>query len=277
MSKWRPSDKGCLYTIADIHGGSSLLDKILDRILPLRTRDVQDKIVFLGDYVDRHVNSHKVIQKLCELKKEYGDQVICLYGNHELMMLEALRETPSDSYAVAMDMWLKNGGWQTAIGYQQRTGKDILELFNGYTPDWAAIRNAVPDEHIDFLKNDLLDFYEQDNFVFVHGGCNPLESPSIYPVEAITWDRSLFKFVKKMIQNNKELPWEKMIVTGHNNRGGEPIITSKYLMLDCSSPRQLLVVELNSMEAFMSHHDKRLVKFPMKDTVIKEPAFRRVK
>ena len=91
MSKWRPSNLNCLYVIPDIHGAYSLLEKILKRILPLRKSDGgQDKIIFLGDYIDRHVDSHKVLDRIIELKEKYGDSVICLCGNHELMFLEGL-------------------------------------------------------------------------------------------------------------------------------------------------------------------------------------------
>ena len=69
MSKWRPATTECLYTIADIHGEADLLNKILKRILPLRKSDgIHDKIVFLGDYVDRHKDGHKVLDALIKLK-----------------------------------------------------------------------------------------------------------------------------------------------------------------------------------------------------------------
>ena len=91
MSKWRPSKNSCLYVIPDIHGAYSLLEKILKRILPLRkSGGVQDKIVFLGDFIDRHVDSHLVLDRLIELKKKYGDNVICLWVNHELKFLEGM-------------------------------------------------------------------------------------------------------------------------------------------------------------------------------------------
>ena len=63
MSKWRPS-KECIYVIPDVHGMYNELELILSRILPLRKTDgVKDKIVFLGDYVDRRVDSDRYHRK----------------------------------------------------------------------------------------------------------------------------------------------------------------------------------------------------------------------
>ncbi|MGM0440661.1 MAG: metallophosphoesterase [Chlamydiota bacterium] len=41
------------------------------------------KLVFLGDYVDRGPESLKVLQLLCQLKIENGDDIILIRGNHE--------------------------------------------------------------------------------------------------------------------------------------------------------------------------------------------------
>ena len=79
MSKWRPSEQNCIYVIPDVHGAIDPLNKICDRILPLRKSDGgKDKLIFLGDYIDRHVDSHKVIDFCIELEKKYPHQVIFL-------------------------------------------------------------------------------------------------------------------------------------------------------------------------------------------------------
>ena len=61
MSKWRPSEKDCLYVIPDIHGAYDLLKLILKQILPLRKSDGgKDHLVLLGDYIDRNIHSIEV-------------------------------------------------------------------------------------------------------------------------------------------------------------------------------------------------------------------------
>lgn len=261
MSKWRPSEE-CLYVIPDIHGASGLLDKILKRILPLRsTGGVQDKLVFLGDYVDRHPDTHKVLDTLIKLKEKYPEQIICLMGNHELMMMEAFQERTSIYQPEkAYHFWLVNGGIATINGYIERADLDVK--FNQLIP--SRVKDLIPQTHFEFLSN-LVPYYEQDQYVFVHGGFDPTKNPSDFNLETLTWDRSLVKLVEHMQEAGLEQDWDPVIVAGHSTRK-KPIITEKFLMLDIGSPRQLLCVELNSMEAYLSRPQKRLVKYKLQES-----------
>lgn len=279
MSKWRPTENGCLYVIPDIQGAFGLLEKICARILPLRKSDgIKDRIVLLGDLVDRHVDSHKVIDFLIELKKKYGDQVIFIKGNHEHMFLSLMnlekKNLTLQSLGHMHKMWLDNGGAETLAGYLERAEiKDIVP----YNFPRHRIADIVPKSHIEFLQKDLVDYYEHDHYLFVHGGCDPNTPINKQESEVLYWDRSLKQDVLKYINFGwpENVTWEKTIVTGHN--GPTPIIHEKFMMLDCGSPRQLLVVELNSMEAYMAYPDKdRLVKYELKETVKKSGSFRRV-
>lgn len=262
MSKWRPSDE-CLYVIPDIHGASHLLEKILKRILPLRTTGgVKDKLIFLGDYVDRHSDSHKVLDILIGLKEKYPEQVICLMGNHELMMLEALGKRASIYQPErSFHFWLINGGAATVNGYINKAELDVE--CHQLTLD--RVRDLVPQEHFDFLKG-LDHYHEHENYVFVHGGYDPTKKPSDFPIDVLAWDRSLVKLVELLILNEQGQPWEPVVITGHTTRK-QPIITEKFMMLDIGSPRQLLCVELNSMEAYLSRPEKRLAKYTLKESI----------
>jgi hypothetical protein len=42
-----------------------------------------------------------------------------------------------------------------------------------------------------------LDYYELNDFIFVHGGGNPKLPWNMHPPEILYWDRKLFEFVKK--------------------------------------------------------------------------------
>ncbi len=286
MSKWRPS-KECIYVIPDIHGQYYELELILSRILPLRKIDgVQDKIVFLGDYVDRRVDSHKVLDRLIQLKEEWGDQVVTLKGNHELMFMGAM--APSDN-SDAYRFWMQYGGVETLQGYIQRSGVmkaggsfqdphvnpvgteyKKSELENPYALARQRIKDFVPKEHKDFI-NACEDYHETENFIFVHGGCDPLRPMSDNlkphqvatgqkPIDVFAWDRSLYNIICGIV-GRPDFPWDKCIVTGHNCETEEPIILDKYMMLDCSGFNKLLVMEMNSRECFVAKHKKkRLVK-----------------
>lgn len=275
MSKWRPRQRSCLYVIPDIHGQDDLLEKILRRILPLRKSDgVQDKIVFLGDYIDRGEGGHKVLDRLIELKEKYGNRVICLCGNHEIMLLESLGYIDCPSPTSIFNMWKQNGALNTMVGYMERAG--IYESPIDFGP--GRVKDLIPKEHIDFMLHQLDGCYEEDGFVFVHGGCNPHDSPTKYDVRGLAWDRMLYKTVIALIKAGEPLPWkEPVIITGHSTDG--PVVKDQYMMLDCG-PGKLLVVEAYTREAFMSKPFKsRLVRVELKETVFRrskmKPVFRR--
>lgn len=256
MGKWRPAEKSCLYVIPDIHGKLNELTLILKRILPLRrTNGYKDKIVFLGDYIDRNADSHRVIDLLVEIKKKYHDQVIMLRGNHEQLMLDGLKPgLQSNKYI----LWMKNGGDHTLYGYMKRAGSHE-------TNPYAILRNRaidfIPKLHLDFL-NSLPYYHETEDYIFVHAGCDPLGNLSEQHPEVLVWDRSLFKKMHDSVGQEVEIPWDKTIVCGHNSYENSPLIHPKYMMLDMTSQFKLPILELNSMNGFIAKKGKkRLVRF----------------
>ncbi len=55
-----------LLAVGDIHGCRNLLDDLLKEVAP----DEGDRLVFLGDYVDRGPDSRGVIDRLLELQQQ---------------------------------------------------------------------------------------------------------------------------------------------------------------------------------------------------------------
>ena len=139
-----------LYAIGDIHGELEKLDELLES-LPLRA---DDRLVFLGDYVDRGPDSAGVVQRLIELR----DRQACVFllGNHESMFLDFLGWT--DEAYFGGDAFLMNGGDRTLAGYgyfdRERTDRESFRL---------------PKDHEDFLLGLRLAYVEGD-YLFVHAG-----------------------------------------------------------------------------------------------------------
>jgi serine/threonine protein phosphatase 1 len=79
------------YAIGDIHGCADLLDRLLERI-ESHAGDRAKKLVFLGDYIDRGPDSARVVETLRRLQWRAPDDVVCLMGNHEEMLLKSLHE-----------------------------------------------------------------------------------------------------------------------------------------------------------------------------------------
>jgi serine/threonine protein phosphatase 1 len=128
--------------VGDIHGCSAALDALLAVVQPTPA----DLLVFLGDYVDRGPDSRGVIDRLIALRQSH--RVVCLRGNHELMMTEARRDKGE------LRNWLAVGGVQTMNSYTEA--------------GWRATFDNVPAEHWDFLEEGLFDFFETDTHIFVH-------------------------------------------------------------------------------------------------------------
>ena len=139
-----------VLAIGDVHGCSFLLDDLLAWVAPA----ADDTVVTLGDYVDRGPDSRGVLDRLVRMKRE-GKRLVCLRGNHELMMLDA---RGGDRGATAD--WLSVGGLQTLGSY-------------GPSPGRTGTLVDVPAEHWDFLEYNLLDYFETGTHIFVHAGLSP--------------------------------------------------------------------------------------------------------
>jgi len=256
MSMWRPTEPGCLYVIPDIHGMYDQLQLILNRILPLRnTGGVRDHLIFLGDYVDRNVDSHKVIDLVMEVKENQPSQVTCLNGNHEMLFLTGISPT---SNATEYLMWMRNGGEQTLRGYLDRAGSNIE---NVYLLDRKRIHSLIPKEHVRFITF-LESYYETDDYIFVHGGCDPLVPLQQQDRKVLAWDRSMYYAMWSMAENKALCPWMKTVVTGHNTeKTGETFYHDKYMMIDSSGVEKLNIFEMHSRKGFSARKGKkRLVK-----------------
>ncbi len=114
----------------------------------------RDRLVFIGDYIDRGTQSREVVDYILNLKKRHK-KVTCLMGNHEEMLLNYL-ERPDENNR---SMFFLNGGRATAKSYGYR-GKGGDELIN------------VPRRHRSFFKS-LLPIYETEQYIFVHAGLRP--------------------------------------------------------------------------------------------------------
>ncbi|NTW23243.1 MAG: serine/threonine protein phosphatase [Lentimicrobium sp.] len=138
-----------VFAISDIHGCYDRFREMVEQHIVLSK---SDKLILLGDYIDRGTNSKEVIDYIIALQKS-GYDVIPLMGNHEAMLLDALAD-PS-----GVTLWFVNGGHKT----MQSFGISRLIEFDPY--------------YIDFFRN-LNYYYAVENFLFVHAGFNDsIEDP----------------------------------------------------------------------------------------------------
>src|ERR1700722_8786332 len=103
-----------VYAIGDVHGSLELLKKLLEKIdADIRKRKKATvRKVFLGDYIDRGLQSRGVIEYLIDLGKQDKDTIF-LMGNHEQVMRSILLDQDKE----LLDSWLSFGGRETLMSY----------------------------------------------------------------------------------------------------------------------------------------------------------------
>lgn len=122
--------------IGDIHGCAKALRSLIEAI----KLTPADRLIALGDYVDRGPDSREVIEQLIELSRQC--KLIPLLGNHEIMLQRALDE-PHE-----MHFWLECGGDATLASYGGRLER-------------------IPAGHIQFINN-CRRYYETAKHIFLH-------------------------------------------------------------------------------------------------------------
>ncbi|MFN3189863.1 MAG: metallophosphoesterase family protein [Aureliella sp.] len=199
--------------IGDIHGCSKALRSLVDTIAP----EPEDRLVFLGDYVDRGPDSRGVIDFLLELKEQ--TQVVTLLGNHEIMFRGVLRGLDSA-------LWLQIGGQPTLASYGGR------------------IEN-VPDSHVAFLE-DCVSYHETEHEIFVHANYQEKLPMTEQPEQALFWDH-LSDRIPEAHQSGKH------VYLGHTPQPHGRIGYFGHLTcLDtgCFAGYSLSAIDVNSQEAW---------------------------
>jgi len=178
--------RGRLFAVGDIHGCVDELVVLLGAIDP----QPGDKLVFLGDYVDRGPSPKGVIDCLIDLRDSLRCQTVFLRGNHEDMFCAFLGEHGSHGEA-----FLFNGGRQTLASYGVKMGTQRAQV--------AAL---IPPPHLEFLRALELS-HVVDPYVFVHAGISPLHPLDQQQEEDLLWIREEF------IRNRHRLA--KTVIFGH--------------------------------------------------------------
>jgi serine/threonine protein phosphatase 1 len=141
------------WIIGDIHGRLDLLDRLLEGI----ARFGPEQLIFVGDYIDRGPQSKGVIDRLMAL----GDRAVCLMGNHELMMLNALEQMGMGGSPI--ELWYYNGGEATLQSFG-------LTSFFGF-------QSNMDDRYLDFIRglqmSHVLALGREHRILVCHAGITP--------------------------------------------------------------------------------------------------------
>lgn len=223
------------WIFPDIHGYKKTLEKLFGQILPSK----DDKLIFLGDYIDRGPDSKGVIDFVRSLQDD-GYNVVCLKGNHEEYFVEAYYESLEYKRNIfskkppKLKAWLEHGG------------KEALESFG------VKDLRKVPREYIDWVEQGEL-FFELDDFVVVHAGLNFNPDDPFEDKHAMLWIKE-FDIIPEKIGHRK-------IIHGHTPVNhefiAEMVETNRYDFIDLDNgiympQRQgygnLMALELSEMK-----------------------------
>lgn len=167
--------------IGDIHGHSEKLISLLDRCRQLDDSS-HAQYVFLGDYIDRGPDSRSVVELIISLQEELPGRVRTLMGNHEELLLNALR---SDLF---LNAWLENHGAATLKSYDATSVHDL------------------PEPHIGWFRS-LLTHYDDGSRFFAHAGIRPGIPLDQQEVRDLLWIRKPFL--------ESEADHGRLVVHGH--------------------------------------------------------------
>jgi serine/threonine protein phosphatase 1 len=148
-----------IYAVGDVHGRADLLLSLLDEIASdADSLGRPARVVLLGDLVNRGPQSREVLDLLLGGPSRPQDEWVVLRGNHDQLMLDALRGGKPTVFA----SFLAKGGAATLASYGLPRRRMSLR----------SAQEVVPAAHLDFLESLPL-LYCADRYLFVHAGVEP--------------------------------------------------------------------------------------------------------
>ncbi len=149
--------------VGDIHGGLKALEQVIERAGVTE----QDRLIFLGDYVDGWSEAVETVNYLIELKSTHN--CILIKGNHD-ELCENWLLTEKDN-----PLWLKHGGQAT------------MDSYNG-------VQRNIRSLHLKFYSDLENYFIDEKNRLFIHAGFTNMHGvPYEYFPKMFYWDRTLWE------------------------------------------------------------------------------------
>ena len=170
---------GNVWVIGDVHGYAETLMSLLDRL----NLDSLDRVVLLGDLIDRGPNSAEVIKIARE-----DPRIFSVLGNHEQMMLANFDPQNLEHFNNEQSAWLYNGGRATVQSYIDEFSDD-----SGNLDTYQLVKRSARDlAWLDSLPHHIV----LDEFRLVHAGYSPYDGdPDLQSTDTLLWiRRDLYSF-----------------------------------------------------------------------------------
>ncbi|MBF9043134.1 serine/threonine protein phosphatase [Rhodobacterales bacterium HKCCE4037] len=177
------------YVIGDIHGRADLLELILELIdAHIGGTSASDpRLVFVGNYIDLGPDSAVVLQRMQELQETFPDNVTCLMGNHERMLLDFL-----DDPASRGPRWLRTGAAETLRSFGVATADlENSPEFDAFPAAAHALRRRMPNGLREWLEERPLSF-NSGNLWVVNAGADPGHAMEDQTARVLLWGHPEF-------------------------------------------------------------------------------------
>lgn len=203
-----------VLAIGDVHGMYQKLIKLMDKI---RFNPDEDLLIFLGDYIDRGPDPGRCLQYIFALQQQYPDVVVCLMGNHEVMMSSYFMQKRGSYNNLIVDYagsWLDNGGLET------------LKQLNEMDAD-------TKEELLQWVMNLPVKYQYQDYF-FCHAGVDPDVPLAVQNEFDMLWRRQQwweqYKGEETLVVGHT--PVQKVMkLTGKERRTPKPLFLANHVIM----------------------------------------------
>lgn len=203
-----------VMAIGDVHGMYEKLIKLMDKI---RFNPDEDMLIFLGDYIDRGPDPGRCLQYIFALQQQYPDVVVCLMGNHEVMMSSYFMQKRGSYNNLIVDYagsWLDNGGLET------------LKQLDEMDAD-------TKEELLQWVMNLPVKYQYQDYF-FCHAGVDPDVPLAVQNEFDMLWRRQQwweqYKGEETLVVGHT--PVQKVMkLTGKERRTPKPLFLANHVIM----------------------------------------------
>ncbi len=155
------------FVIGDVHGRADLLERMLEKVDRVIGEDrvANPVLCFVGNIIDFGPDSHLVLQRITELTGEFAENILCLMGNHEQMLLDFLQAP-----AARLSRWMREGGDATCRSFG-------LDAALAADPDSLAseLKLAIGTDHLAWMERRPLS-HQSGNLFVVHAGADPVRA-----------------------------------------------------------------------------------------------------
>jgi serine/threonine protein phosphatase 1 len=196
------------FAIGDSHGCLDLLESMIEAMAS--NAPPGSNLTCLGDLIDRGPDSLGCLSLMSRPATDLGfSENHVLFGNHELMMLGAMR-FEKYSQLDAFRLWTDNGGWAAMESFGM-----VEEEYDAF--GWLKLEEPIRTSlgEAAHLLDQLETHRRVGNLLFVHAGINP-------SIKLANWFTG--NPLRTVINEDQHFAWIRFPFLGHDGRFEDDLI-----------------------------------------------------